>query len=94
MSMKVLPSGKKILVLRDKPEAVSDGGILLPPQAQTQTQTGVIQAVGPDVVLSKDGTRIGARILFQNYGFTEVNLGEEPLLVMEDEDILLCLEEE
>lgn len=53
---KLEPIGDRIIVLRDKPEEYSKGGIALPPP-KDEIVSGVVVAVGPGDVMPKTGER-------------------------------------
>jgi len=79
----------RILVRRDDPEAVSAGGIVIPDQARTPTQTGTVLIAGPDVQTLK----VGDEIVFLNYGFTTLCIADELVLVMQEEDVMIVFTE-
>ena len=91
--MKLVPLGDKVIVKRLDAEERTSGGILLPDTARDKPQQGRVLSVG-DGQLSVDGTRIkhqvseGDRILFGRYAGTEVQVGDDELLIMSETDIL------
>jgi len=76
-------------VRRDEPEAVSSGGIVIPDKAQQKTQTGRILVVGPNVETLEPGDEI----VFLNYGFTQLTIAGQPVLIMQEADVLIVFRE-
>ena len=96
-ALKIRPLGEKVLVKRLEAEQVTRGGIVLPDTAKEKPQRGTILAVGDGRML-KDGTRAkfqvkkGDKVLFSSYGGTEVKLGVEEYLLIDETDILAILD--
>jgi len=93
---KIRPLGEKVLLQRLEAEDVTRGGIVLPDTAKEKPQKGTVLAVG-DGRLLKDGTRgdfqvaRGDKVLFSSYAGTEINVGGEEYLLMDESDILAIL---
>lgn len=94
--MNIQPLGNRVLVRRSKVKATK-GGILLPDTAQEKPKEGEVIAVGPgttneDGQTQKLSVKIGDRVLFSNYGGTEVKKSnadqDEELLILREDDIL------
>jgi chaperonin GroES len=91
--MKLVPLGDKVIVKRMDAEERTSGGILLPDMARDKPQQGRVLSVGDGHLLA-DGTRVrhqvneGDRILFGRYAGTEVQVGDDELLIMSEADIL------
>jgi len=94
---KIRPLGEKVLVKRLEAEEMTRGGIVLPDTAKEKPQKGTVLAVG-DGKLLDDGTRAkfqvkkGDKVLFASYGGTEVKVGTEEYLLMDESDILAILD--
>jgi chaperonin GroES len=95
--MKMRPLNDRVLVIREKEDQKSAGGIIIPDTAKEKPQRGKIVAVGPGK-MGEDGKRISLevkaedRILFGKYAGTEIKLdGVEHVFVKED-DILAIVE--
>lgn len=62
----------RVAIDRDDREQITDGGIVLPPNAQTRSMTGVVVGTGPGL-LRGDGTRVpmavrtGDRVVFEQF---------------------------
>ncbi|MBM4002441.1 MAG: co-chaperone GroES [Planctomycetes bacterium] len=95
--MKVEPIGDKIVVKRLEAEERTAGGLLLPDSAREKPQQGRVLSIG-DGRLLKNGTRVrplvqeGDRVVFSSWSGAEVVVDDQPLLIMNEEDILAILE--
>ncbi len=96
-SMKVTPLFDKVLVLRDEPEAVTKGGILLPDAAKEKPAYGKVIAIGDGARTDKGEVvpmtvKEGDHILFLVYAGNDVKIGEEDYLIMRETDILAVID--
>lgn len=95
--MKVVPLGDKVAVRRLESQETTAGGIVLPEASREQMQQGRVLSVG-DGRLLPDGRRAshqvneGDRVLFGRYSGTEVIVDNEPLLLMNEDEILAVLD--
>jgi chaperonin GroES len=84
------PTLDRIVILRDKQESTTKGGIILPEKAQKEVNYGVVLAVGPGA-FNMDGSRrpmgvkVGERVFFTDYHVTEASGG---VVVVDEEDVL------
>jgi len=96
--MKIRPLQDRILVERIE-EEVKKGGIIIPDSAKEKPQQGKVIAVGPGRV-DENGKRIpmevkkGDIILFGKYSGNEIRVGEDPHLIMREDDVLAVVEKE
>ena len=94
-----MPCNDRILVKRDDAQAVSEGGILLPENAQTKPKQGVVLAVGPGRVLdsgdrSAMDVTVGDHVWFSSYAGTDLNgLEEQSGFVVMRMDDILCIDQ-
>lgn len=92
----VFPIADRVLVKRNKVEAMSEGGIALPDSAKEKPTEGIVVGTGLGK-LKDDGTRaafevcIGDGVIFTDYAGTELKVNGEDLLVMPEHDILAIL---
>ena len=92
----IRPIGGKVLVERVEAEETTRGGFVLPDSAMEKPQRGTVLALG-DGKLLDDGTRAkfqvskGDKVLFSSYGGTEIKVGGEEYLLMDESDILAIL---
>lgn len=95
--MDVRPLRDKVLIRRiDAPETTK-GGIIIPDTAAEQPQEGEIFAVGNGYVMEDGSVRPlevkkGDRVLFGKYGGTEINIGGEDYLILEEKEIVAVLD--
>ena len=95
--VKIRPLGDKVLVKRIEAEAVTAGGIVLPDTAKEKPKRGRIQAVGDGKLLdtgerAKLQVKKGDEVLFTSYAGTEVKVGGEELIILDESDILAILD--
>ncbi len=89
-----VPTGNKVAVVRDAAEKSSPSGIVFTAQGGDRPGEGVVYSVGPGRVLA-DGTRSaprgmkpGDRVVFSTVAGTEIDYEGQPLIVLEDHDVL------
>lgn len=93
MAEKLEPLGDRVIVKPIEKEEVSKGGIILPDTAKEKPQEGELVAVGPGK-LKDDRTRaamdvkVGDKVIYAKYAGTEVEVGDEKLLIMHESDIM------
>ena len=91
--LNIKPLGDKVIVKRVDAEEKTAGGIVLPDSAQEKPKRGVILAVGNGRLLD-DGTRSEMQVkkndevLFTSYAGTEIKMGGEDYMIMDENDIL------
>ena len=94
---KIRPLGEKVLIKRLEAEEKTKGGIVLPDTAKEKPQKGKVLAVG-DGKLLENGTRAkfqvhkGNTVLFASFAGTEIKVGGEEYMLMDESDILAILE--
>jgi chaperonin GroES len=94
--MKIRPLADKVLVERIEAEAITTGGIVLPDTAKEKPQRGKIVGVGEGKLLD-DGTRRkmqikkGDQVLFTSYAGTDVKVGDNEYLIMDESDIMAVI---
>lgn len=91
--MKVIPLGTNVVVRRLEAEEKTAGGIVLLAVAQNRSREGRVLAVGDGRRLA-NGSRArqqiqeGDRVFFDGYAGVEVEVDGEPMLIMNEDDIL------
>ena len=93
----IRPLRDRILVEREEEERLSAGGIVIPDSAAEKPIRGKVIAVGNGKVLENGEVRaldvkVGDRVLFGKYSWTEVKLGGEELLVLREEDVMAVID--
>ena len=97
--MKVRPLHDKILVKRVEEVDRTKGGIYIPDSAKEKPAEGEVIAVGSGRI-DKQGkvrpldVKVGDSILFQKYGGTEVKIGGEEYLIMDEDSVMAIIEKE
>ena len=95
--MKIRPLNDRVLVIREKEEQKSAGGIIIPDTAKEKPQRGKIVAAGPGK-MGEDGKRIplevktGDRVLFAKYAGTDIKFDGVEHVFMKEDDILSIVE--
>lgn len=97
--MKVRPLGNRVLVKPREEEERTAGGIILPDTAKEKPQEGVVIAVGPGKLLDNGERRPiavgeGDIIIFSKYAGTEIKIGGEEYLIVDEDSILAVKVEE
>lgn len=95
--LKIKPLGDKVIVKRVQAEEKTAGGIVLPDSAQEKPKRGVVMALGNGRLLD-DGSRsemqvkLDDEVMFTSYAGTEIKVGGEDLLIMDESDVLGVVE--
>lgn len=79
------PTGNRISVKRDDPAKVTEQGIILPDSNKEKPKTGTIIAVGTKVDF---GLKVGDRVVFGSYAGSEIRIGDDEFLILNDADVL------
>ena len=82
---KLIPLGKRLLVLRDETKNMTTGGILLPDVAKEAPRRGKVLAVGDGCEVSLVA---GDEVLLPRYGGTDVTHDNKACLLIEECDVL------
>ena len=95
--LNIRPLNDKVIVKRLDAEEKTAGGIVLPDSAQEKPKRGVIKAVGNGRMLdtgerSTMQVKRNQEVLFTSYAGTEVKVGGDEYLIMEESDILGVIE--
>ena len=91
--MKFRPLHDRVVVRRLKQEETTAGGIIIPDSAKEKPQEGEVVAVGPGVrdqhgKLQPLDLKAGDRVLFGKWSGTEVKIGGEELMIMNESDAM------
>ncbi|MFO7946041.1 MAG: co-chaperone GroES [Armatimonadota bacterium] len=91
------PLGDRVLVKQVEAEEKSPGGIILPETAQEAPREGEVIAVGEGRMLdsgerSKMSVEEGDRVIYTQYGGTEVTIDGEEYLIVDENSILAVRE--
>ena len=91
--MKVRPLHDRVVVRRIKEKETVQGGIIIPDSAKEKPQEAEVIAIGTGKK-TDDGkvipfeVKAGDRVLISKYGGTEVKLGDETFIIVNEDDIL------
>lgn len=80
----VTPLGDRVLVLPDKWQETTKGGIVLPDTVKTRSQRGTVVAIGPDV----KGIAVGERVLCTFWSAVHLDINDEEHFLYGEKDIL------
>lgn len=91
IEMKFKPIHDRVLVRRDESQT-KIGGIFLPETAQAKRLQGTVLAVGDGPIINNErfaplDVKEGDRVIFGQFSGTEVEIGDEKLLILREEDI-------
>lgn len=84
------PTLDRLVIRRDPREEVSEGGVFIPDVAQRPSRTGEVLAVGEEVAAT---VTPGDVVVYGAYAGTELTVGEETYLLLDERDVLAVLEE-
>ena len=90
---KIRPINDKLLVQRLEAEETTKGGIVIPDSAKEKPKEGKVIAVGEGKLL-ESGERqalqvsVGDRVLFTSYAGTDIKIGGEEYLILDESDVL------
>lgn len=96
--MDLKPLSDRVVVQQLEEEERTAGGIVLPDTAKERPQQGKVVAVGPGRV-NDEGKRlemsvkVGDRVVYAKYAGTEVVVGGEEYLIMNESEILAIVQE-
>ncbi len=93
----IRPLGDKVIIKRVEAEDVTTGGIVLPDSAKEKPKRGLIKAIGDGKLLdsgerSQLQVKKNDEVLFTSYAGTEVKVGGEEYIIMDESDILAVLD--
>lgn len=95
--MKVRPLGSKVLVRRDDAPETTEGGIIIPDNANEKPLEGVVIAVGDGAILS-NGKKVamtvkkGDVVFFGPYSGTEIALEGKDHVIIDENEIIAIIE--
>jgi chaperonin GroES len=97
MASKIRPLNDKLVIKRLEAEEKTKGGIVLPDTAKEKPREGRVVAVGEGKLLdsgkrSKPQVKENDRVIFSSYAGTEVKLGGEEFLILDEGDVLAVVD--
>jgi chaperonin GroES len=91
--MKFRPTHDRILVKRDDPKAVTEGGLIIPDDAQAKSRHGTIIAVGPGPFMKGSdkrrpiGLEPGQKVCWQGLHGNEIELDGTPHVLLREDEV-------
>ncbi len=94
--MKIVPLNANVVIKRMPAEEATAGGIVLPDGAREKPRQGRVLSVGdgrrlPDGSHAAPQVAEGDRVLFGDYAGTEVEIGDDELLILGEDEIMAIL---
>lgn len=84
MSTPLQPLGDYVVAVGEEAETKTASGIYLPEKAAEKPKTAKVVAVGPGVKQVKAGDRI----VYKSFSTTDVKVGKEEYILVEEKDVL------
>ena len=84
MSTPLKPLGDYVVAQAEEAESKTASGLYLPEAAKEKPKTSKVVAVGPAV----QQVKVGDRIVYKAYSNTEVRVGKEDYILIQEQDIL------
>jgi len=89
--MKLQPLGNRVVITKPQKEE-KNSSIILPGTAEEKrSQEGIIFALGEGRKIKKLGLKKGDKVIYKEFGPTEIELEGKEYLVAEDDDILAII---
>lgn len=94
---KYQPLFDNVLVKPLEPEEKTASGIVLPDTAKEKPQVGQVMAVGPGTTDDSGRhvpmqVKVGQKVLYKKWGGSEVKVGHEEWMILEQKDILAIVD--
>ena len=84
--MKIRPMNGRVVVRPVESSEQTKGGIVIPDTAKEKSQEGEIVAVADDAT---EEVAVGDRVIYKEYGGTEVNVEDQKYVLLETDDLLV-----
>jgi chaperonin GroES len=96
--MQFRPLADRVLVKRHEARETTEGGIIIPQNAQERPTRGTVVAAGPGKTLDNGKlvplqVKVGDEVFFGEYSGTEVELEGESYFILRDDEIMGFAEE-
>lgn len=92
MSFGIKPLGSRVVIKKLEAEEKTQGGLILTSTAKEQPRIAEVVAVGPGTEEEKMELKEGDRVIFSQYGGSEVKYNGEEYTIMSQSDILAIVE--
>lgn len=84
--------GARVLIKPDPKEDTTKFGLILPDSEKKPITTGLLVQVGSKCK-EVDAEHIGKRVMFQEYGYSPISMGNELYYIVEESSVLLYFDE-
>lgn len=88
----IKPLGARVLVKKEDALEKTQGGLILSGGAKEEQHQGIIVAAGPGTKDEEMAVKVGDRVLFSQYGGTNVKYNGEEFMILNQKDILAIME--
>jgi chaperonin GroES len=92
MSLGIKPMGSRVLIEREKPEEKTEGGIILTSAEKKEQPVAEVLAVGPGTKDEPMEVKVGDKVIFAQYGGTDIEYKGVKYTLMNQSDILAVIE--
>ena len=94
--MNIRPLGDRVVLKAIAQEQTTKSGIVLPDTAKEKPQEGEVIAGGSGKTLESGQTapmevKVGDKVIFSKYAGTEIKVDGEPVIILNERDILAIL---
>lgn len=94
--MNIRPLGDRVVLKAIAQEQTTKSGIVLPDTAKEKPQEGEVIAVGSGKTLESGQkapmeVKVGDKVIFSKYAGTEIKVDGEPVIILNERDILAIL---
>ena len=93
--MKLAPLADRVVLKQLEAEETTKSGIVIPGKEKELPQQAVVVEVGPGGVVNGDEVKMevkkGDKVIYSKYAGTEVEVGEEKLIIVRQADILAVI---
>ncbi len=91
--MKLRPLGYRIVVKPTPKEEVTKSGIILPESVEKENKAeGEVIAIGNGERIQKLNLKVGDKVVYSQYGGTDVKIDDQEYKILAGEDVLAVLE--
>jgi len=88
--MKLHPMNGRVVVKPAEPSDETRGGIVIPDTAKEKPREGKVVAIAEDAT---DEIAVGDRVVYKEYGGTEVKVDDEDLVLLNVDDLVAKYED-
>jgi chaperonin GroES len=90
--MKLKPLGNRVVIIKPKKDEKKETGIILPDTAEEKrSQEGEIFAIGEGKKVKKLMLKKGDKVIYKEFGPTEIEIEGKEYLLADDDDILAVI---